>query len=170
MEKNLSNLYDSLQKLTGLHRQLLEIVRLERTALIDADLKSIHAVTAKKQSLIESVQQEENRRLKFVGEISMDWKRSIKDLTLPNIVIEIQAKDPKGAEQLRSIFNALSVLIQRISDQNASNRILIERSLEHICEMKRNVLGEATVNSDTYTQKGSKTSGTPASRLFLGEA
>lgn len=170
MEKPLNQIYDSLQTLTGLHRQLLEVIRLERAALVEANLKSIHAITAKKQNLIESIRDTEKLRVNLITELSMLWKKPAKDLTLSNIVIEIQGRDAKGAEQLRSIFNTLTILIQRITDQNAANRSLIERSLEHIGQMKRNVLGESATASNTYTPSGQKSSGSQVSRLFSGEA
>lgn len=170
MEKTLTSIFESLQALTGLHRQLLELVRVEKTALVDADLKAIHAVTAKKQQLVESIREAEKNRLRWIAELGVEWKRHVQELTLPNIIIEIQAKDPKGAEQLRSIFNALTILIQRITDQNSINRSLVEKSLEHIDQMKKNVLGDSSVRSNTYTPSGQKSGGAPASRLFSGEA
>lgn len=170
MEKPLNQIYETLQNLTGLHRQLLEVVRLERTSLIEANLKAIHAVTAKKQSLVEAIADAEKQRLRLVTELSTIWKKPAKDLTLPGIIIEIQGRDLKSADQLRSIFNALTILIQRITDQNAANRILIERSLEHIGAMKKNVLGETSAAANTYTPSGQKSSGVQISRLFSGEA
>jgi flagellar biosynthesis/type III secretory pathway chaperone len=170
LETPLNQIYDVLQQLTGLHRQLLEVVRLERAALIEANLKSIHAITAKKQTLVEGVREAEKQRLRLITELSTLWKRPVKELTLPNIIIEIQGRDLKSADQLRSIFNTLTILIQRITDQNNANRVLIERSLEHIGAMKRNVLGDSTSTANTYTPSGQKSGGAHVSRLFSGEA
>ena len=90
-------------------------------------------------------------------------------MTLGQIAIEIQGKDPKQAEQLRSAFNALSILIKRATDQNQENQRLVERSLEHVHAMKKNVLGEATPRSDVYNQKGHRSTGQAGSRLISKE-
>jgi len=169
VEKPLFQIYQNLQKLTGLHRQLMETVRLERESLVQADLKAIQTVTSTKQALIESIHQTETERLKFVSELAMHWRKPYRELTLPNIIIAIQGTDPKGAEQLRSIYNALTVLIQRITAQNKDNSALIERSLEHVHQMKKNVLGETNKKSNTYTQTGQRATGTQAARLISKE-
>lgn len=166
----LALLQASLQKLIGLHRQLMDFVRTEKDALVQADLRTIQEVTGSKQVLIESIRQEESNRLKHVAELAMCWKRPLRDLSLSQIAVEIQGVDPKGAEQLRSAFNALTILIKRVSDQNRENSRLVEKTLEHLNAMKKNVLGEATPASATYTQQGTRASGTSGSRLISKEA
>jgi flagellar biosynthesis/type III secretory pathway chaperone len=170
VDKVLTQVYQKLQKLVGLHRQLLEAVRTERESLVQADLNSIHSVTSIKQTLIESINQLESERVKSMGELAVFWKKPYRELTLPNIIIRIQGDDPKGAEQLRSVFNTLNVLIQRISEQNKDNRALIEKSLEHLGEMKKNILGESSPHSSTYTQQGYKMNNSKVSRLLSKEA
>lgn len=170
MEKILIQIYQNLQKLVGFHRQLLDIVRLERQALVQANLGEIQSSTTGKQVLIESIQQVESARLKLMGELAIQWKRPYRELTLPNIIITIQGIDPKGAEQFRSSYNALTILIQRITEQNRDNRLLIEKSLEHVGEMKKNILGEVSKKSNTYTQQGQRTTHHPVSRLISKEA
>ncbi len=170
MENSVSQIYQVLQKLTGLHRQLLDVVRLERESLVQADLKAIEAVTNSKQTLIEEIHQTESMRLKLTMELALLWKKPCRDLTLPYIIIEIENSDVKSAAQLRSIFNALTILIQRISAQNRDNLALVEQSLCHVDQMKKNILEEATPKSNTYTQRGQKANGPSASRLISKEA
>ena len=170
MEKSLAELYKVLQKLTGLHRQLLEVVRAERLALVDADVTAIQNCTDNKQVLIETIHLHESARLKLTGDLAVIWKRPYRELTLPNIAVAIQHLDPKGADQLRSYFNVLTVLIQRIAEQNTSNLSLIEKSLEHIHQMKKNILGEASAASNTYTPSGQKTAARKVPRILSKEA
>ncbi len=170
MEKNLTHIYEVLQKLIGLHRQLLEKVRQEREALVAVNIPLIQEITHSKESLIEMVRQEESKRLKYTGELAIAWKKPLRELTLPSIIIAIQGQDSKTAEQLRSSYNALSFLIQRIDEQNQSNKRLIQESLKHVENMKKNVLGEAAPRSEVYTQQGQKTAGASgASRLISKE-
>jgi flagellar biosynthesis/type III secretory pathway chaperone len=170
MEKPLNEVHQSLQRLIGLHRQLMDNVRLEREALVAADLKAIHDCTAAKQALIESIRQAEAHRMRAMGELAVLWRRPPRELTLSGIVIALQGKDPETADRFRSILNTLTVLIQRITEQNDANRSLVERSLEHVHAMKKNVLGESVPRSETYNPNGQKSGGMGGARLISKEA
>ncbi len=170
MEKNLNKIQEVLHKLIGLHRQLMDTVRLEREALANADLKSVQEATYAKEALIQAIRTAENERLKQMAEIAVSWKRPLRDLTISNLIIEVQADQPKLADQLRSAYNALTILIQRVTEQNDENRKLVEESLDHIKNMKRNVLGESVPKSDTYSAQGQRVTTTGGSRLISKEA
>lgn len=169
MENILASIYQILQKLIGFHRQFLETVRMEREALVAADVKGVQETTYAKETIIESIRIVENERLKRLVELSILWKRPVKELTLPNIIIQIQGRDLKEAEKFRSSYHALTLLIQRIRDQNEDNLALVERSLEHIHNMKRNVLGEGQPRTEVYTSRGQKTNGPGGARLISKE-
>lgn len=170
LEKSVSKIHHSLQKLVGLHRQLLDVVRAEKDALVEANLRAIQEATGAKQVLIENIKVEETARQGHVLELAMLLKRPISSLTLLEIAVAVQGEDPKAAEQLRSTFNALSILIKRVSEANQSNSELVKRSLTHIREMKKNVLGDATEKSNTYTQQGTRSAAAGASRLIERKA
>jgi len=170
VEKTLTQVYQTLEKLVGLHRQLLDTVRMERDALVQADKKGVEEAVRAKQAIIEAVRMCESERLKKVGELALLWKKPLRDLTLPLIIIAIQGEDPRAAEQLRGAYNALTILIQRITDQNNDNRAFVEKSLEHVHAMKRNVLGESVPKSNTYTQQGQKSNPVNGARLISKEA
>lgn len=166
----LHNIFGALQRLTGLHRQLMDTVRLEREALVAADLRGIEDATLAKQALIEAIRQAENERIRITAELALLWRKPLRDLTLPVIVTQIQTAYPKLSEQLRSAYNALTILIKRISDQNQDNLSLVQKSLAHINEMKKNVLGETTPKANTYNPKGQRASGLSGARLISREA
>jgi flagellar biosynthesis/type III secretory pathway chaperone len=168
VEELINEVYQILQKLTGLHRQMLDAVRLEREALVDVDLKAVQAVTASKQSLIEEIHRTEAARLKVTGELARFWKRPYRELTLPNIILKVQESDSKIAEQLRIVHTTLTILIQRISTQNTDNLAFVEKSLEHIHQMKKNIIEEGTPRSNTYTQRGQKV-GVPSTSKLLSK-
>jgi flagellar biosynthesis/type III secretory pathway chaperone len=169
-EKPVSKIHNSLQKLVGMHRQLLDVVRAEKDALIEANLRGVQEATSAKQALIENIKNEETARQTHVLELAMILKRPISSLTLLEIAVAVQGEDPKSAEQLRSTFNALTILIKRVTDANQSNSELVNRSLFHIREMKKNVLGDATEKSNTYTQQGTRSAAAGASRLIERKA
>ncbi len=169
-EKPIAEIHASLQKLVGLHRQLLEVVRVEKEALIEANLRAIQEATCSKQALIESIKQEEVRRQQQVAELAILLMRPMSELTLLEIAIAVQGEDPRGADQLRSAFNALTILIKRVAEANRENSSLVERSLGHIREMKKNVLGDAQNASNTYTQQGTRSNAPNGARLIEREA
>ena len=154
MERPLVQIYEILQKMVGLHRQMLEITRAERESLIQANLEEIQKVLAIKQSLIEAIHQAETQRIKSTAELAVIWRKTPAELTLKNIILKVQGVDQKAAEQFRSAFNTLTLLIQRVMDQNADNRSLLDQSMEHIQKMKQNVLGESSQKGTTYTPQG----------------
>jgi len=170
MEKPLIDIYQALQKLIGLHRQLLDTVRREHDALVQASIKDIQDATCAKRALIEAIQQTETVRLKHTVTLSMLWRKSLRELSISQIIIAIQGVDSKGAEQFRTANNVLTVLVQRIKEQNNSNRALVERSLKHVHVMKRNVLGESVPKSNTYMQNGQKSNPVSGARLISKEA
>jgi hypothetical protein len=166
----LQPIHASLQRLIGLHRQLLDVCRVEREALVQAELKQIQDVTFTKQELVEAIRKTESERIQQVADLAMAWKKPVRELSLSNLIVLIQGQDAKGAEQFRSALNALTVLIQRITEQNNDNKALVERSLCNVNEMKRNVLGEAVPKSNTYTAHGQRAGVTGGARLFSQEA
>jgi hypothetical protein len=162
-------LYQALQKLIGLHRQLLDTVRLERDALIQADLKDIQEATFAKQALIEAIRQTEAGRVAALEEIAGLWKVPPATLTLSELIIRIQGTDLKTAEVLRSALNTLTILVKRVSDQNDENRRLVEGFLNHLNEMKRNVMGESAPRADVYNQSGRRAPQPGGARLISRE-
>jgi hypothetical protein len=170
---DISEIQESLQQLIGLHRQLLDACRHEREALVQADLKAIEERTVAKQAIVEAIRAAETERLKRVSKLAMQTKKPVRELSLPLLIAHLQQGSPqarRGAELLQGSLSALTLLIERITEANASNRALVERSLEHVEEMKRNVLGEAVPKSNTYTQQGQRQAVTGGARLFNKEA
>jgi flagellar biosynthesis/type III secretory pathway chaperone len=163
-------LYACLQRMIGLHRQLYEVCKMERQAFVDADSKRIIEHTQAKEWVIENIRQAESERLRISTRISLEWKRPLRNLTLSFIVREIEPNDAVGSERFRSALNALTLLIERARKLNESNREFVERSLEHVRQMKKNVLGEAAPQSETYGSQGQKVAATGGARLLSTEA
>jgi predicted RNA-binding protein len=170
MEKLLLELYQNLYHLIGLHRKLLDAVKIERQALRDAEVNSIQEVTYHKEALITSIVQKEKGRQQIVSLIAMRLKRSIAELNLTEVILETQRTDQKMAEMLRSAQATLNLLAKRIQEQNDSNRNLIQESLLHVNQMKTNALGQAAPMSNTYNARGQKTAPGKEARLLSEEA
>jgi flagellar biosynthesis/type III secretory pathway chaperone len=166
----LEKVYASLQRMIGLHRQLYEICKQERVAYVAADVKAITEQTQAKELVIETIRQAEADRIRASTKLAIEWSVPLASLTLTYIVQELEPRNAKLAESFRSALTALTVLIDRAKKQNASNRELLERSLEHVHAMKKNVLGEAVPASDTYGNQGQKVAQTGGARLLSTEA
>lgn len=153
---NFQALLACLQKLIGIHRQLLETVRQEHEAIANALPKDLQEAVYAKEALIEGIRQQELLRQSIVGKIALQWNRPLEEITLSLIVLEVQNQDAKFSELLRSSQTALKMLAERVIEQNSYNRELLQKSLDHVHEMKRNVLGESKPKSQTYTAQGRK--------------
>ncbi|MEK7691156.1 MAG: hypothetical protein AAB425_09065, partial [Bdellovibrionota bacterium] len=99
----------------------------------------------------------------------------VADFTLSAMVLSIQGNDLKVADQFRAAQNALSILVKHIVSQNRDNGVLIERSLQNLEVMKRNVLTELEPQATTYSAAGRRVSsssgaGPTGSRLLSREA
>jgi hypothetical protein len=171
MEIHFEKLQEALNKLVGLHRQLLELVRSEKDAIVAADLKLIQDTSHAKEILVEAIKTTETRRLEELGKIALTLRRPMKELSLSELAIVIQARDPKRADHLRSVQNALKLLVDRVVEQNRYNAELVSRSLESLTEMKANVLGEGVRQAQTYGQNAQKvTPSQSAPRMLSQEA
>ncbi len=166
----LEQLYTCLQRMLGLHRQLYDVCKFEREAFVAADVKQITEHTYAKSLIIETIRQAEGERIRISTLLAMEWKRPLADLTLTFIVQEIEPVDAKRAESFRSAFTALVMLIERAKKMNDSNREFVEKSLKHVNEMKRNVLGEAVPSTETYGNQGQKMPQTGGARMLSTEA
>ncbi len=143
---------------------------MEREALIAASIPRIEEATVAKRALIEAIKAAESARLRVVTELAVALKTPMRELTLPKIIVAIQVLNAKLSEQLRTGYNALSLLIKRIEEANKENQQLVENSRAHIQAMKNNVLGETVPRSSTYTAKGQKSAGMNGARLIQKDA
>ena len=168
-EKIIDDLVLSLQELVGFHRKLMDLVRHERECLINAEVEKIQEVTFGKEALINCIQTTEKKRVQYCMNLSEIWKIPPQEVTLSEVSIRIQDQDLKKADQIRSVFTVLSVLISRISVQNKSNKVFVENSLTHIRKMKENILGEKEPNLQIYTQKGKKLASQEGSSRILSK-
>jgi hypothetical protein len=153
MDSELNELHALLQKLVGLHRQLLETIRLEREALAQADLRRIQETTHAKEAIVDAIQERERQRLSWMERMR---ERGGSASTLQDLVHEVQAADQKAAESLRSLQLTLKLLLQRIVEANAENGELVKKSLMHLEQMKRNVLGTQQGTPETYGPGGKR--------------
>lgn len=166
MEKTLSELYQQLQKLLALHRQLLDLLRVEKQALVDADVTKIEELALNKQGLLDQISFHDELRRKLIAQLTPNGPDA---LTLSRVAILAQGIQVKLGEQFRSVQQALSHMIGRIEEQGTYNRQLVEQSLETLVQMKRNILGSEAPKSNTYSARGQQNNNNSGARLISRE-
>lgn len=151
-------LLENLRELVGHYRELLEIIRQEKEALVEADLKLIHELTQKKEYYLELVRLSENKRIELISNFFQGRRTAEPRRNLSELIKILQGEDLKTANDLSHLFATLGILIRRAKEQNDYVQQLLNKSIGHIENMKANVMGEATVKTATYGSKGVKQS------------
>lgn len=169
MENVLTELHQNLQKLLSLHRQLLELLRRERDALVGADAAAIEDRAMEKQGVLDQIAFYDNERRKLLALVGTSARVAADQLTLSRVAIIAQGVQVKMGEQFRSVQQALSHMITRIEEQGAYNRELVERSLETLAQMKRNIIGASEPSPGTYSANGQRSAQAPGARLISRE-
>ncbi len=173
MDTNFLELYRTLQDLVGVYRQLLEVIRTEHDALLEMDRKRLIEATFSKEALIFSAQKAEAKRLTLALAFANTLGIRVEDKgpTLAKIIVALQGTDLKAADQLRSLFTTLTVLLQRIDDQNKQNRKLVDQGLLHLNRMRDQLIGSPKTQGKTYSSAGKTVAqADPSARIVSKEA
>lgn len=166
MDTLLKALREVLNKQIGHHRQLLETVRQEEQALLEADLKELQEITYAKDVIIHSIHQTELERRDISEKVRLAFQLDEQDFSLSQIILEVQKRNTQEADRFRNVLSVLNLLIKRIDEQNQKNQKLVENSLHHIEQMRQNVLGDQEEESPTYSKVGQKVKTTKQTNLF----
>lgn len=156
----LESLRSVMSELLGIYRQLLDVLRIERDALISVDVKQVRETTLAKDMLIATLRIAEDKRTQVVDTL-IDPEVSLEDLA-----ISIQAKWPEMAQHLRSTATALRILVRRAHEQNAENQSYAEHGLKHLSRMRSTLLGEDEPKQTAYGARGQKVSHGPVGHVF----
>ena len=169
MEKQLERLKNELVCLVELNQQLLKAVQDEKNHLIQANLQLIQRSIEIKQELTEKVKYTESRRLKTVSELAVIFQVEPQELTLARIIMILETRGAHLVEDYKSLYEKLRALIDEIRLQDLNNGELIKKSLEHIHEMKRNILGESNQKAVVYNAQGQRSLVNPNHRMICQE-
>lgn len=170
MNAELRDLAQNLQKQLGLHRELLENLRREHQALLNAEMREIQEITYAKEIVLATLGQVERDRLALMTKLNDGRLIKAVPQSVTEVIVAVQGEFAQHAEGLRSTAQALRILIERIAKVNQQNAVLTQNALKHLEQMKSNVLGEAQRKAETYTDRGSKQTGNAReSRLLSAE-
>lgn len=149
-------LHQSLQELIGLHRQLYEVIKNENEAITNADVKATYDAAAAKEALIHWIHQSEMSRQAVLYTLCKEEGLENENPSLRDLIVFYSGRDNEISNKFQTDFNTLIVLVERIKKQNELNGRLVEASLKHIHNMKKNIFGETTHQARTYNQYGQK--------------
>ncbi|MBS1959351.1 MAG: flagellar protein FlgN [Bdellovibrionales bacterium] len=152
-------LHQSLQELIGLHRQLYEVIKNENEAITNADVKGTYDAAAAKEALIHWIHQSEMSRQAVLYTLCKEEGLENESPSLRDLIAFYSGRDNEISDKLQTDFNTLIILVERIKKQNEMNGKLVEASLKHIHNMKKNIFGETTHQARTYNQQGHKNTG-----------
>lgn len=170
MDAVLRELAQNLQKQLGLHRELLENLRREHQALLNAEKREIQEITYAKEIVLATLGQVERDRMSLMVRLTDGRLIKATPQSVTEVILAVQGEHAPLAESLRSTGQALRILIERITKVNQENAHLAQNALKHLDQMKTNVLGEAQRKAETYTDRGSKQTGQAReSRLLSAE-
>ncbi len=154
---NLSRaLHENLQEMIGLHKQLLEVTRNENEAITQADVKATYEAAASKEALLHWIARAESSRQAIVYTLIKQENITAERPSLRDIILHFETRDAAIAQSLNTDLNALVILVERIKKQNELNGRLVESSMKHIDNMKKNIFGEIAPSGKTYNQHGQK--------------
>ncbi len=165
----IEKLVAQLDTLIGHHRDFCDLVRAEKDAIVTADVKLIQEKTHAKEYLIESIKGLDGKRATTVGEIFFALESSTKNITLSQLILEIESIESELSQKLRSQMNTLIHLVRTAQKLNQQNHDLLAQSIQHIEAMKKNVLGESNPKTETYGAKAQVKSSQTGAKLVSKE-
>ena len=151
MIPNIDELIANLRHQITLYRQMIEVVREEHEHVVQVHLKELRESTYSKEAIIDEIQREETRRMRWLEAAAKVLQIPAKEITI-EIVGNRMARE--HFETLMNLKNTLLVLVKKAREMNADNKKLVEMALHDAQEIKKNILGLTTDQPKVYGPKG----------------
>lgn len=148
---NLDELMKNLRHQLALYRQLVDLLRDEKAQVIGAQIKELRESTYAKEAILDEINREEQRRLRWVRDAAGFLGMAESDITMEVIASKLGREQ---FESLMSVKNTLLVFVKKAREMNAETRRLVECALKDAQVMKRNVLGLTSDQPQVYGPKG----------------
>jgi len=143
-----------LEKLVGLHRGLVDLLREEYGHMTAVDVKGISETAQSKEAFLAEIWNHEQLRIKTVAKLAAALSIADDKATLLAISEKLSAPE---SEKLRAARTALNLLVEQARDLNTKNMSFAQGSLDRIEQMKRNALGlNNTAAKENYSNSGNR--------------
>jgi flagellar biosynthesis/type III secretory pathway chaperone len=158
-------LTETLQEMTKIYRQLLDVVRKEKDFLIKVDVIEIDKCRATKEELIGKTRVAEMVREKYAHELG-----SLIGLTSARPRLsELAAQMPlKEGDALRQLQSGLEMVVKRLQELNRENGTYAQSALRALNGAMGNIK-ETLAGKNTYERKGQYKAGPEISGNFMSK-
>ncbi|MFN8791421.1 MAG: flagellar protein FlgN [Bdellovibrionales bacterium] len=167
MEQKVQLYYDklseTLDEMTKIYRQLLELVRKEKDILIQVNLPEIESLTAQKEEMIQKLKIAEMLREKYAQNLGVELGLNS---TAPRLSELAQKLPGVAADRLRQVQSALELVIARIQDLNRENENYVQSALKTLNGALGNIK-ETLSGKATYERKGQYKTGPDTAGHFV---
>ncbi len=166
-DRQCARLVSNLEEIVKAYRSLLEVLRVEKQALIDADLEKIKEAMMQKEEFFYQLRELDSQRERLAKESALVVGADVENPRLLEIATKV---DPIVAERLRNIHATLELLIKRITEINRDNETYARSALGNLTgaieEIRTTLSGKST-----YEKKGKMAYGpTKAGNIVSKEA
>ena len=159
------SLVSILENLTTAYRHLHELIKKEKTLLINADIKALDESNKSKEAFLFKIKSLEAEREKSAKEMALAVGAGTQPPRLLDIANHLQGPE---ADRLRAIHSALDLLLIHVSESNKENEIYAESALKTLGgalgEIKDTVSGKKT-----YERKGKMAQGPDKAGNFVSK-
>lgn len=149
---DLEELQKNLRHQLTLYRQLVDLLRTEREHIVAVRLKEIRESTYSKEALLDEIQREEFRRMRWVKQAAQFLGIAEKEITMETVAARVGG--PEQYEAMFSLKQTLLVMVKKARDMNQDNQQLVTSALKDAQQLKRNILGLSSEQPQVYGPKG----------------
>ena len=146
------NLQYLLDRLITLHRDLIELLRVEYIHMSEVSVQGLADSAQAKEMVLTEIWNHEQLRIKCVEEAAAFLKLDLRSVNLLKLVEVLPAAEGNDLRIARSVLNTL---VSEARALNAKNMAFAESSLERIEQMKKNAMGlNNTAVKENYSNAG----------------
>lgn len=148
--KQAQPLIQHLDQLVTVYRHLLEAVRRENESLVAARTTELPEINEAKEKLILKVRELDEKWQLAADELGQLLGLQNPKPRLMELAIALQGEERTKLEQLHSVLN---MLVQRITELNKKNELLVQAALAHIAGAMGSITQTLNENP-TYGSRG----------------
>lgn len=159
MASLMEELIMTLEKEDAVYKELIPIAEKKTRVIIKNDLEALREITKSEQEAVDRITALENKREEVVTNIGIVLNQKPEELNLKKI-IRILKKQPKEQQRLSQLRDSLKANVNRLSQINVQNKVLIDESLEMI-EFNMNLIQSTRMSPGNNYDRGAQTTNTP---------
>lgn len=153
MASLIEELTQTLEQESAVYEEMIPLAEKKTQIIVANDLQALQSITEQEQIAIDRIGALERKRQEVIVNIGTVLNRNPSSLNFRTL-IDILKGQPAEQKKLRELHDRLRKTVERLSDINKKNKVLIEQSLEMI-EFNMNFI-QSTWMSPGMAQAGSQ--------------